>query len=714
MRTMDAYIFNKIVHDIKSNLAKKGDISQYSFKLTEDSHIALSKDNKFLNNIATEGLVDKKTGNYDIRLILEQAKNIIKDSHIDIDEHANKNQQPTNRKVLVSRKSRILNSNNNNNNKNVKPKETPSNVSQTASEVTVESARVKERNAKGTQRERYTNNVRRNSVSSKSLGSWNNSAFDEVKSAKEIRTRDLNLNLKHLNVTSHNNCKSGCDGSNNSNQPPKIEYNNPNPEKKLVNKNNNKSNNGKNNSKNNKKYDNKKSGSRKSHQHKNPIKSKSLTNSRNILTNYSSNSSHDESNASLVSSSLSSLSSSSLTSSSDSNSSLLNGIRHKKIKYTANGIIGITGPTGATGSMGVGGPTGPAGIQGVPASSHGDLSLFFNPFSVNRVTTFGTFGASQKWSGAVQAANGKLYCIPSAATSVLIIDPVTLTYDTTTISNLPVGVNKWQSGVLAPNGKIYCPPSNHESVLIIDPLNDTYDITTITGLVGANKWYSGSLATNGKIYAAPDSSTSVLIIDPKTNTANTTLISGFTSLPNKWKGFIQGTNSKLYGIASSSTSILILDPTTNIADTTTISGLSAMPLKWDGACLANNGKIYCAPFNHSSVLIIDPQTNMIDTMSISDITGENKFKGIVAAPDNLLYAISFDATFIAIIDPTTNTVDTTTISGLSVNGGKWSGGILAQTGKVFGIPFGSNILTISTGLQTLPTDMLFSSYFNKY
>ena len=110
------------------------------------------------------------------------------------------------------------------------------------------------------------------------------------------------------------------------------------------------------------------------------------------------------------------------------------------------------------------------------------------------------------------APNGKIYCIPRNSTSVLIIDPVTNTVDTTTISGLS-GVAKWRGGVLAPNGKIYGIPRDSSSVLIIDPLTNTADTTTITGLTGNFKWYGGVLAPNGKIYGIPQNSTSVLIIN---------------------------------------------------------------------------------------------------------------------------------------------------------------------------------------------------------
>ena len=63
---------------------------------------------------------------------------------------------------------------------------------------------------------------------------------------------------------------------------------------------------------------------------------------------------------------------------------------------------------------------------------------------------------SNKWRGGVLAPNGLIYGVPALAISVLIINPISGTADTTTISGLARNVNKWSSGVLAPNNIIYC------------------------------------------------------------------------------------------------------------------------------------------------------------------------------------------------------------------------------------------------------------------
>jgi hypothetical protein len=76
------------------------------------------------------------------------------------------------------------------------------------------------------------------------------------------------------------------------------------------------------------------------------------------------------------------------------------------------------------------------------------------------------------------------------------------------------GSYRWLGGVLAPNGKIYGMPFNIASVLIIDPMVGTTDTTSMVGLSGSDKWMGGMLAPNGKIYAMPCNIALVLIIDP--------------------------------------------------------------------------------------------------------------------------------------------------------------------------------------------------------
>jgi len=149
-----------------------------------------------------------------------------------------------------------------------------------------------------------------------------------------------------------------------------------------------------------------------------------------------------------------------------------------------------------------------------------DTSL--NSLPENAISFFGSFTGTNKWASGVLAPNGKIYCAPSDATSVLIIDPTTNTADTTTISGLPSTTDKWRGGVLAQNGKIYFAPLSASNVLIVDPISNTADTTTISGLTGGAKWIGGVLASNGNIYCIPYdlTRTNIMVINtglPKLN-----------------------------------------------------------------------------------------------------------------------------------------------------------------------------------------------------
>ena len=75
--------------------------------------------------------------------------------------------------------------------------------------------------------------------------------------------------------------------------------------------------------------------------------------------------------------------------------------------------------------------------------------------------------------------DGRVYCIPCAAEGVLVIDPMTDTavekYGAIISQHMvDTGLGraerfKWYGGACAADGKIYCAPYNAISVLVIDP-----------------------------------------------------------------------------------------------------------------------------------------------------------------------------------------------------------------------------------------------------
>jgi hypothetical protein len=333
-----------------------------------------------------------------------------------------------------------------------------------------------------------------------------------------------------------------------------------------------------------------------------------------------------------------------------------------------------------------------------------DLQQYLNEqvaLGVTGPTTVDTISipeSGNKWYGGVLASNGKIYCVPGAATSVLIIDPQTDSADTSTLIDVPLSGGPspdWLGGVLAPNGKIYCIPWEASDVLIIDPMTNTVDTSTISGLDGGNKWHGGVLAPNGKIYGIPYDSDTVLVIDPVTDTSTTITIPSpgppDPSEPSKWYGGVLAPNGKIYCIPWKADYVMIIDPESDTVDPDAISFTAFADLKWTGGVLATNGKIYCIPQAPLRILIIDPAMNTVELVGYLP-HDEDKWAGGVLGPDGKIYGIPRDYHSVLVIDPTDDTIYPDGISleeelgNARFDEDKWTGGVLAPNGKIYCVP----------------------------
>ncbi len=346
-------------------------------------------------------------------------------------------------------------------------------------------------------------------------------------------------------------------------------------------------------------------------------------------------------------------------------------------------------------------------------------------------STISGLGGGNKWYGGVLAPNGKIYCVPGGATSVLIIDPQTNSADTSTISGLP-GTStppNWLGGVLAPNGKIYCIPWDASSVLIIDPAKNEADTTTMSdeSLTASRKWHGGVLARNGKIYGIPYDSDTVLVINPATDKFTTIQIPDpgppgpRPGDESKWYGGVLAPNGKIYCIPWKADYVMIIDPESDTMDPDAISFSAVADLKWAGGVLAPSGKIYCIPQEPLRVLIIDPAENTVELVeSLPD--EEDKWAGGVLGPDGKIYGIPRNYERVLVIDPAVNKADP---DGISLPPGppvdpsdpdKWTGGVLAPNGKIYCIPNAADSVLI---IDPHCNGEMFASiaecpYFNKF
>lgn len=355
------------------------------------------------------------------------------------------------------------------------------------------------------------------------------------------------------------------------------------------------------------------------------------------------------------------------------------------------------------------------------------LSLFYQQGDDIMDTTSLNIAADatdNKYSGGVLAPNGKIYCIPNSATNVLIIDPLTNTLDTTTISGLS-GNFKWAGGVLAPNGKIYLPPHNASTVAIIDPSNDTIDVVTITGVPGAATTNGGCLAPNGKIFCAPkfDGGTGiVLIIDTLTDTIDTTSITGLSGAAfavDSYNGVILGSDGNIYinirGLTGSPHT-LIINPNTLVHDTTTL--ISDPDTRRSRGCIAQNGVIYTTGEISARSYIqridttVDPPVYITPTISHSG----NSFNHNILAPNGKIYCIPRNIfASIGIID-TLNSDAYSTLSFSLPSTDSYEGGCVAQNGIIYLIPKNDvNVGILKPAYaNNVNLNRCISAYYNKF
>jgi hypothetical protein len=343
-------------------------------------------------------------------------------------------------------------------------------------------------------------------------------------------------------------------------------------------------------------------------------------------------------------------------------------------------------------------------------------------------------GEPSKWYGGVLAPNGKIYCVPGAATSVLIIDPQTDGVDS--ISGVPLTGGPspdWLGGVLAPNGKIYCIPWQASEVLVIDPATDTLTTIPIPESDppvpdGSNRWHGGVLAPNGKIYCIPYDSDTVLVIDPGSPTTFATIPIPRPGPPDpddpsKWYGGVLAPNGKIYCIPWRADYVMIIDPESDTVVPNAIEFDAYAVLKWTGGVLATNGKIYCIPQDPHRVLVIDPTATPNEVELISSVpSDEDKWAGGVLGPDGKIYGIPRNYHRVLVIDPTTDTIDPDGISleeelgAARFDEDKWTGGVLAPNGKIYCVPNEADSVLI---IDLHSNGEMFASiaecpYFNKF
>jgi len=102
---------------------------------------------------------------------------------------------------------------------------------------------------------------------------------------------------------------------------------------------------------------------------------------------------------------------------------------------------------------------------------------------------------------------GVVYGVPSDAPDILRID---LDGSVSRFGDLGRCKNKWQNAVEGPDGRIYCVPCDAASVLCLDPTTDALSHIPLGDFACADQWQGAFLANDDTIIALPENAPAVL------------------------------------------------------------------------------------------------------------------------------------------------------------------------------------------------------------
>ena len=302
--------------------------------------------------------------------------------------------------------------------------------------------------------------------------------------------------------------------------------------------------------------------------------------------------------------------------------------------------------------------------------------------------------------GAVVAASGEVYCLPSPAGTMLVIDPASQATRQLTSPLLSGG--NYFGGVLAPDGGLYLIPHQATHFIRIDPTTD--EVRAFGEASGDIAYWGGVVAGNGKIYAIPSTATHVVEIDPATQEC--VRFGELSDAPYKYAGGVLAPDGRIYCMPDQARQIMVIDPASRSIEFL-VEDLGDDASKAYGGVLAPNGKIYSGASMTGRVIVLDRATDAISFIEVP----RDRYIGSVLGGDGRIYSVPNKPGEVLVIDPATDTADL--LPGSRITGGFW-GAVLTPYGSIIAVPWEANrVLAIDFGSR-LPADWPLSRLFNKY
>jgi len=289
------------------------------------------------------------------------------------------------------------------------------------------------------------------------------------------------------------------------------------------------------------------------------------------------------------------------------------------------------------------------------------------------------------WSRGALAADGRVFCGPFDGDACLAVDPAKQLASAVSWIGCSVAARaKWSDLVAAPDGRLYGAPFDGSSILVVDPVKEIAEIFGDFRIDGSGaKWTKGTVGLDGCLYCAPLAASSVLVIDPR-NPTSPRFLGDLGSAQGKWNEGAVAANGKIYCSPDSACSVLVIDPERGTAQTMGV--VAPGRRKWTKGVLAPDGLIYCAPLCSPSVLVIDPATDSVSTLGYLPRYFDGRFlwaAGTVG-PDGRIYCAPLSAQGVLVIDPAAKQLST--VGDFGEEHFKWNQGVLAPDGRIYSSP----------------------------
>eukprot|EP00929_Paragymnodinium_shiwhaense_P069879 TRINITY_DN35308_c0_g1_i3.p1 TRINITY_DN35308_c0_g1~~TRINITY_DN35308_c0_g1_i3.p1 ORF type:complete len:248 (-),score=56.19 TRINITY_DN35308_c0_g1_i3:249-992(-) len=117
-----------------------------------------------------------------------------------------------------------------------------------------------------------------------------------------------------------------------------------------------------------------------------------------------------------------------------------------------------------------------------------------------------------RWAGLACGRDGRLYCAPYNAGSVLVIE--TAARKVTAIGGAGSGQYKWSGAACGADGRLYFVPAKADFVLALQPSAETFEQFEVVSK-GNAKWSGVAVGLDGYLYCAPYNKSSLLMLRPQ-------------------------------------------------------------------------------------------------------------------------------------------------------------------------------------------------------